>query len=354
MATTIESARYTAMLACPYYRTALLRMPCRESTEVPFMGVSKQGVCYYNPSAVAGLPKKQAAGVLIHELEHLICRHWQRVGSRYPLPWNLATDATINERLKHYKLELPSGCVYCSSIPGSNPSMIAEEIYDLIKIKKIDITLVSGGSASDGQARPWESLSDSGLSEVEQQAVISAVKEMAEQQASQRPGSVPGGLLRELGVSVCGESRVERFLRELHGWESGISGRDNPTWKRFPRRQLTGFIQPGRKATKPRLVICLDTSGSMDSDDLEADLRVVQQTLGMFGEVNVIAGDTQPEFCKKVFRIDEVKLIGGGGTDMSALIQAASKWTRTLLSWLLLTGIQAGQVSQSGTRLRRS
>ena len=49
----------------------------------------------------------------------------------------------------------------------------------------------------------------------------------------------------------------------------------------------------------------------------------VSRRLGVNGKLEVWTGDTHVGSVQKVFRPEEVKLVGGGGTDMAAMILAA-------------------------------
>ena len=77
-----------------------------------------------------------------------------------------------------------------------------------------------------------------------------------------------------------------------------------------------------------RLVIVIDTSGSMSNKMLGEAVKIVGgvvKSLPRRDAVRVMAADAQTYDCQKVFREDQIVLTGGGGTDMSRAIADASR-----------------------------
>jgi len=78
----------------------------------------------------------------------------------------------------------------------------------------------------------------------------------------------------------------------------------------------------------PKPVLIFDTSGSMNETDLalcRGVLADVFRALPSQDGVRVITGDTHIESCQQVFSQAQVELVGGGGTDMAALMLDAAK-----------------------------
>lgn len=323
----LSQARNVAMLTCPYYRHVLLRMPVKITEDVPTMGVDKRAKLYVNPKFLESLSVAQAAGVLLHEVEHVVCGHARRCGARIPQLWNIAADAIINERLTTYtwgygshKIELPDDGIFCHHIPGSLPNMTPEEVYDLLKKSAKQITMPSyGGSCADGEHRPWEDASGDGLTQMEQGMLTRQVADAI----SKGIGNAPQSLKIELGVASQTESLEERVLRKIRTWGTTCPIGEHSTYTRLPRRPMPGFVTPGRYGIRPRLLMCWDTSGSMGDADHGLLNSVINTLLGMFREVLVVAGDTEAHFTKKVQSLQDIELTGRGGTDMSRLMWQA-------------------------------
>jgi predicted metal-dependent peptidase len=86
-------------------------------------------------------------------------------------------------------------------------------------------------------------------------------------------------------------------------------------------------ILPSLRQPVPEVAIVCDTSGSMNDELLGQVLTEVDgllRTVGVRGgNVQVIACDAAAHRAQRVRRASEVKLLGGGGTDMGAGIDAA-------------------------------
>lgn len=86
---------------------------------------------------------------------------------------------------------------------------------------------------------------------------------------------------------------------------------------------LPGLVQP-----IPQIAVVADTSGSMGETDIArvlAEITGILQNLGNREPVTVLATDAAVHTCRKVFDVRQVKLIGGGGTDMGAGLEAAAR-----------------------------
>src|SRR5208283_2487308 len=107
------------------------------------------------------------------------------------------------------------------------------------------------------------------------------------------------------------------------------SGFGDFTYRKLNRRQPAGgALLPAHVKPIPRVTVIADTSGSMRPEDLALALGVIQSALRSLPDprgLRVLAGDTAVACAKNVFRPEQVELSGGGGTDMSALIVAATE-----------------------------
>jgi predicted metal-dependent peptidase len=103
-----------------------------------------------------------------------------------------------------------------------------------------------------------------------------------------------------------------------------VNGFGDFTWKRLPRRSPPGGVRlPAHVQPVPSVVLIVDTSGSMDKRDLGLALGVISQVVRTLPHeaLRVITGDTCAQATCKVFRPEQVQLLGGGGTDMDAIIR---------------------------------
>jgi len=76
------------------------------------------------------------------------------------------------------------------------------------------------------------------------------------------------------------------------------------------------------------VAVVVDTSGSIDDAMLSqalAEISGILKGLGQREGVHVLAVDSQVHTCQRVFRPEQVKVAGGGGTDMGVGLEAAAK-----------------------------
>lgn len=98
------------------------------------------------------------------------------------------------------------------------------------------------------------------------------------------------------------------------------------SYRRPSRRALDDVILPTLQRPIPDVAIVVDTSGSMDDDLLGRALAEVEGVLKRAGlrQVRVLAVDTDVHAVRNVTRASQIRLAGGGGTDMGAGIAAAA------------------------------
>ena len=74
---------------------------------------------------------------------------------------------------------------------------------------------------------------------------------------------------------------------------------------------------PSLRGPRPKVQVAIDTSGSMSPKDLEVALGEVKGILDATqADVEVFAVDTAVAKKQKVYNPKDIKLIGGGGTNM--------------------------------------
>jgi predicted metal-dependent peptidase len=213
-----------------------------------------------------------------------------------------------------------------------------------------------GGSAADGQPRPWEdgppSEDHPGMAEHEQNIVEAAVAKAIEQYQEQRGrGSVPGGLARQAADLLHPKVDPARELLAKVKYAVGCtSGFGDFTYRRPNRRQPAGgALLPAHVKPIPRVTVIIDTSGSMAESDLAQALGVLGNALRSLPDprgLRVLAGDTAVACAKNVFRPEQIELSGGGGTDMSALIAAAAEERPAPKAILVVTDGETGWRSE--------
>lgn len=210
------------------------------------------------------------------------------------------------------------------------------------------------GSGGGQAPQPWEDDTPaegndpaSGVTEGEQDVLRRQVAKAAKEQGSRLPGTVPGYAERWAEVTL--KPPAVDWRRELAAAvRSGLNwlrGQHNRSYVRRNRRQVVvparsgQAVLPGRVKPDPDLVLVLDTSGSMGNEDFVdafSEMRAVIAVAG--GLVPVIPCDTAASEVQWVRRIEEVRMLGGGGTDMGAGIEHAYAVTKARLIICLSDG----------------
>ena len=358
----LQALRLRMVSKFPYLSAALWSMTLIETNEVDTMGVDSRWRLYVNPQTFEAWTKDEQIGVLRHEVEHLIRGHHPRAAALGMAPprsgppslelvsklkiWNIATDCGINCEIKN-EVKLPEttivngeksegGVCYPEKF-GLEPGQIAERYFEELMKKSDKIKYVTAGplggedgSGSGGMPGAWEIGDGSGTDHGE--GVSDAIGETIRHQVAKdilehnkTAGNLPGYLVRwaeeRLNPKVDWRTKLPSSIR---GAVANISGMVDYCWTRPNRRQSAAgrVILPSLRGTQPDIAIAVDSSGSM-TEDLSRALAEVKGVLDTVQcRIKVYVGDTQSYGRQIVRSVDEIKLRGGGGTDMCALIQA--------------------------------
>ncbi len=176
---------------------------------------------FYNPDFLASLPSPQVDGLLLHEVLHAALLHVIRRGTRDPNLWNVAADLVVNGAIaKQPGFALPTGAIRDPKFE----KLSVEEIYELLlqnpsknytcPIDLLDNVGQSSGTNdarsnsndSNGDRRPSpQGLGHGDIDSNSRKASLEAYWKAALQKAltiarsSNSQGSIPAGMLRQLG-----------------------------------------------------------------------------------------------------------------------------------------------------------
>jgi hypothetical protein len=188
---------------------------------------------------------------------------------------------------------------------------------------------VDCGSGCDGQRRPWD-CGRPGLSELGQRMLDRDVARRIKEHQKRR-GDVPEGWQRWADDVL---SPVVNWRRQLAAavrrGVADVAGRVDFTYRRPSRRAAAtpDVVLPSLRQPLPQVAMVLDTSGSMSDGMLAQALGEVGGVLRSLGlgrrNLRVICCDAQAYGHQRVLDAREVRLLGGGGTDMGAGLTAAA------------------------------
>lgn len=191
------------------------------------------------------------------------------------------------------------------------------------------------GSVADGYKRPWEQdgpdgKNSPGITDTERELIRRQVAKDVEEHSKTR-GDTPGWLQRwakeKLTPRVDWKRQLQAAIRSAM---QDIAGRTDYSYKRPSRRSsmLPDVVLPAMRDRIPSVIVQIDTSGSMSDKMLAralAETAGVLKACGLREGVTVLTVDAAVGFAKKVFRADQIEMIGGGGTDMGVGIAHIQK-----------------------------
>lgn len=295
---------------------------------------------YVDPDVLAGTDVPELGFWLLHQVTHLLRRH----GDRYPgqagpttpatgrnpdqRRWNLAADAEIDDDLTVDGLTLPAAAVTPKGL-GLPDSWLAEQYWDALAGPDQPTARPDCGTGADGQPRPWN-CGLAGLSEVNAKLLARDVARRIREHNRLR-GDVPAGWQRWADDVLEPVVDWRRALRaSVRRGIADVAGRVDFTYRRPSRRAaaLPGVVLPSLRQPLPRVAVVIDTSGSMSDGMLGQVLGEVSGLLSSVGigrdRLHVVCCDARAYRAQRVLSARDVRLLGGGGTDMGAGLTAAA------------------------------
>ena len=351
---------------------------------------------YVNPLFFAKLSKEEREFVLAHECFHVILKHCQKLLERKHYikvnTWNVATDLEIHFLLTDIGMVAPFVLPHKKTWHGLsaediysilNMSEDERNIYSLVKDRTSDdvATTLDKINNSEYNVRDYVKASESpnlkgfasspsspsfdqhgftdssekknlsestnGGQEVEAEddnefdEKLDRLIRDAKTFAEKARGNVPGTVIRNLGIDKDEKSTHKIDWKEyLNDYLNQISYQPAYSWVHPSRKFIYNNIYlPGKKQDEHVLdiTVSIDTSGSIDSNDLLMFLSELKKIVHCFDEykINVIFCDCEISFVKEynnndnpienLFKLIKEKRISGGGTSHVPVIEYVNK-----------------------------
>lgn len=320
--------------------------------------VTHDGILIWDPKVAETWSVADMAFAVAHEAVHLLAdtRGRRIAKGADPGDFNTAADIAINDLLEAAGLKMSAIKVATPASYGFAPGLTAEQYYDLLRAqklasaKKILRHLCSGacGSGGGSEAHPGEAEAQAeggssgakpgegeasgsdGLSpgelEALRRAVASDMKARAEKEAGKGRGSIPGGWVVWADgflepPKVRWQSKLARATRGATGMKAGEA--DHTYALRSILQGSMGDgpgcpILAGTYAPNPEVWLWIDTSGSMDRDEVGEcvrEARGVIKALGAGIKLGIIDAAVHKVISAEKLSDILAALSGGGGTD---------------------------------------
>lgn len=343
--------RFKAAVAYPYFSTIIFGLIPHEvepDHAVKTFAVDAHMRLYYNPTMFDTCTQDELVGVLIHEINHVLRDHHGRGKLLNPELFNIAGDLEINDDIideKNCGVTLPEWVITPKKYSLPN-DQIAEWYYHklLEKADKISVKeLANGGKEGDkpvpgskpgggscgsiahGGKDPHEvddpnDPNNPGHTEGMVDYYRKATAEEIQAHSKTR-GNVPGYLERWAKNHLKPKVDWKKELR--HTISTSIrniaSGMADFTRTKPSRRQASNFdfILPGFYQPQPTVGVIIDTSGSMSNKMIEQAIAETEAVLKTSrATLLLVSVDAEVHSIGEVKNVKDIKLSGGGGTDM--------------------------------------
>lgn len=302
----IEKVKATLIIEQPYFGSIASYLKPKQNDDIKTF-LSTSTTFEYNEDYIDNKSDEELAFVLTNASMHQAFSHEQRIDSRMQWLWVLATDYAINSLLVNNSLELPEDVNHDDRFDD----MSAEAIYAILeneidnenhtpeKVKQIKY---------EGQ-KPKDELEDN-IKDINQELL----------NKSKLQGDLPLGI--EIFVPKIQEGKIS-WRDELY---EVIEQAIKFDYRLFPanKRYLSqGVALPALSGTKIKLVIAIDSSGSINTNTLSAFLAEVNAIMNSFKnyEIDLLIADAKVQEHHIMYPGDEIEytLKGGGGTNFEAV-----------------------------------
>ena len=352
----IMAAKIIAQARWPYLSTLIFSLRIIPTKELPTLAVDAGWRMYFNPDFVLEQSPEVLATMVLHEAMHCVSQHSLRFdalgqGGDLHTTWNIAGDANINQVLDEAKM--PWGEFDPVRFEGLEKYGVSSEMstesafFSMLKYFEANPNEKSEpsdcGSVMGGGVRQYEAPrtdADHPAIKNDQQDVIRdrVAQDILHHARNKGIGSVPGGLLRWARELL--EPQVDWRTALAGAFRTSLAsimGRKDYSYMRPSRRQgatigiKDAFILPSmRKPSPPSVAIVIDTSGSIGIEEIThflSEVEGIAKSNGISQGITVIPCDAEIgeiQRIRSLSGIAEIKLTGGGGTDMGVGIAAAS------------------------------
>lgn len=373
----MAAARIKATHLRSYFSAALCALKFKEAPGLGTVAVTPSYTVYVDYDAFKQWTPAGQATALIHEVSHNLLNHHKRAEARNVKPgerqlWNIAGDCEINSgMMRDKRLSWPIDPVHPSKW-GLPDDKTAEWYFD--NLPRCTITI--GGNSSDADDDDQQSTpgsndndhngntnqqggggggtagvmqghcggcaghshheietaenEDHGLSDFEREMIKRRVAQDIQRHSSSQ-GNVPAGWQRWAKEVLSPKINYWSHLRNMvRGTVQMVPGLGYRTFMR-PRRRPPfdqNVIMPADVKRLPRVGAYIDASGSMSDRMIAracAEVKGALNSLGVGSAVTVYSGDVGVHHKQKAYKTDEIKIVGGGGTDVVAALVEMSE-----------------------------
>jgi len=343
----IAKAKAKLMLEHPYFGTVASSLKLEKNNEI--LTFSSNGeVMRYNSEYLERLSLEEVEFVMANGAMHAVLQHQERVAERTKWLWQTASDYVVNSMLVKNGMHLPQYAYFEEKFDG----MYVEEVYEYLRAEMMD----NSDHSMEQEREQITDSDDTGVENIhmqkehtpdinaketkdendaedkeEEEAPSPDVEDLSEEmkerleqifQKLKRQGNLP----KELHLLVPEYFSYKVDWREfLYGYIASYAKTSysfNPPNMKYLYR---GIYLPSLSSDLLRIVVAVDTSGSVDEELLGTFLGEVSSMMQQYPnyEIDLITADAKVQ-SHKTFLPGEVldyDISGGGGTDFRPVFE---------------------------------
>ena len=298
----------------PFFGALALFAKSLETTSISTAATDGRRLLF-NPGFMASHPLDEQLGILVHELLHAALRHVERRSTADPDLWNIAADIVVNGMIASTRgLVLPKSALRDPDLENYP----VEEVYQiLLKRHGLPKLIIFIGTDLLDPA-PYEP----GVPEADWNSALAQAAVIA-RMGGKGIGNLPAGI--ELAIAEASDPPLDwRTLLWRHLTRTPVDFTSLD--RRFVGEELYLDALDGESV---RVAVCVDTSGSIDSNDLGRFLNEIRGILAAYPAITVDLHtcDTELHGPWKLESPDfpSPHLRGGGGTSFLPFFEALEK-----------------------------
>ncbi|PSR12463.1 MAG: hypothetical protein DA408_17520 [Bacteroidetes bacterium] len=341
-AISLEKVGVQLLLQAPFFGHFMMGIPKAFDETVPTAAVAlHQGhlvKLVVNPTFWESLSAEHRYGLIKHEVLHLVLRHLTMLKSYANRPvFNIAADLVVNQYI--LPTQLPEGGITLATfkpLEESHHFFLEPEqgvgyYYDQL-LKLLQNSAGEQGEAASGTVfaileswlqqtsegaqkhRYWGEFAalDSSALRIIEQVVKSATRQALRRVQPHQRGHLPGGLLQELEAAIADPPRVN-WRRVLRLFASSSNSTFLKSTIRRPSRRY-GVVPGIQLRRRHELVVAIDTSGSVSTEDLGRFLQEIHHIWRQGAQITVVECDTVIQRSYSYRGILPPLVTGRGGT----------------------------------------
>ena len=329
----VAAARLWATNRFPYLASAIFASPTLAAPGLGGVVIDRWWRIHADPAVVESTTVDQLGGELVHLCTHVVRDHASRADAmelRDEAELHHWVDAADAEIVDDLPIDLDR--IAQRVAPGdldADDGRLAEEYYRTGNVREGATN--DCGSGAHGRPPIWEppppkSSDEDGIQHSDQELLR---RRVASDIADAETGAVSASLRRwadeRLGARVDWRAELAALLRHAI---ASVAGSVDYSYRKPSRRAAAspGVVLPSLHRPAVEVAVVCDTSASVSDDLLAAAVGEIDALLRATGtrSMRVLACDDAVRATTRVVTIDDLVLLGGGGTDLGIGLAAAA------------------------------